>query len=507
MGINFENDKFERKKIVDYIYKIIENKDMLFNNNEGLILGINSPWGTGKTTFLDMWEKELKDKEEYTLIRYNSWEDDDYDNPFVPIMSKVIECVDKDNKTKLIENSLKIGKIVGISIGKNLLTKIIGEKLKNLQIDFVCDNLKDLDKNQILKFFKLLSKLSEENGLENLKKEMSDVVDVESIVKNIGTQLNFGDNDFFKEYTDFKKIKDELRNNLKAGTKNKKILFVIDELDRCRPLYAIKTLEVIKHYFGIENITFVFALDMEQLKHSIATVYGQNMDSYGYLRRFFNHIIKLPNPDIKKYIEHIDGENGILHKADIIDSSSSKEYLDFLAEIFKEMDLSFRDIDVIYSNIKIFYLLKMKDNEFIKNNTNNFIDDTYKDKNCASFKFYSYLIILKYKCPELYDILINRNFEIVINGTPNTNNFYVINNIDFGNIGLENQNILKFHKSLASCENKKKLSYWVGYDNSSITPEQRNFFRACVQITKIENNYKELTLGSYIEKMMETVIF
>lgn len=67
---------------------------MLFKNNEGLILGINSPWGTGKTTFLDMWEKELKGKDEYTLIRYNSWEDDDYDNPFVPIMSKVIECVD-----------------------------------------------------------------------------------------------------------------------------------------------------------------------------------------------------------------------------------------------------------------------------------------------------------------------------------------------------------------------------------------------------------------------------
>jgi predicted KAP-like P-loop ATPase len=59
----------------------------------------------------------------------------------------------------------------------------------------------------------------------------------------------------------------------------KKIVIFIDELDRCRPTYAIEVLERIKHLFGVAGYVFVISLDKEQLSHSIATIYGAKMDS------------------------------------------------------------------------------------------------------------------------------------------------------------------------------------------------------------------------------------
>ena len=55
--------------------------------------------------------------------------------------------------------------------------------------------------------------------------------------------------------------------------------------------------------FDINNFTFVISIDKEQLSHSVSTIYGHNMDTVGYLRRFFDLDYKLPKVDIKKYID------------------------------------------------------------------------------------------------------------------------------------------------------------------------------------------------------------
>ena len=80
-----------------------------------------------------------------------------------------------------------------------------------------------------------------------------------------------------------------------------RIIVFIDELDRCRPDYAIRLLERIKHYLSIESILFVFAVNFEQLQHSIRKFYGQEFNSARYLERFFNWHIMLPEPNMEKY--------------------------------------------------------------------------------------------------------------------------------------------------------------------------------------------------------------
>ena len=73
-------------------------------------------------------------------------------------------------------------------------------------------------------------------------------------------------------------------------------------MDRCRPTYAIELLERIKHFFDIEGIAFVLAIDKTQLGHSIRSVYGAGMDINGYLRRFIDLEYRFPPLKTEKFM-------------------------------------------------------------------------------------------------------------------------------------------------------------------------------------------------------------
>lgn len=81
-------------------------------------------------------------------------------------------------------------------------------------------------------------------------------------------------------------------------------LFIfIDELDRCRPTYAIELLENIKHLFSVPGVVFILATDSDQLGHSIESVYGQGIDAGAYLRRFIDQTYQLPEPSYEQFAE------------------------------------------------------------------------------------------------------------------------------------------------------------------------------------------------------------
>lgn len=77
-----------------------------------------------------------------------------------------------------------------------------------------------------------------------------------------------------------------------------KLVIFIDELDRCRPNFAIEMLERIKHYFDDDRIIIIASVNRGQLIHSISKCYGQNFDSTGYLDKFFDRNVYLPELDI-----------------------------------------------------------------------------------------------------------------------------------------------------------------------------------------------------------------
>lgn len=84
-----------------------------------------------------------------------------------------------------------------------------------------------------------------------------------------------------------------------------RLVVIIDELDRCKPNYAVQLLEKIKHYFDSERITFVFAVNLQELQHTISNYYGNAFDSCRYLDRFFDLRISLPPANMYRYYQSI----------------------------------------------------------------------------------------------------------------------------------------------------------------------------------------------------------
>ncbi len=85
----------------------------------------------------------------------------------------------------------------------------------------------------------------------------------------------------------------------------KPLIVLIDELDRCRPTYAVDFLEVVKHLLSVDNVVYVFAMNRPELAHAVSGCYGPKFDGNGYLRRFFDIEFKLPLPSRQSFIGSI----------------------------------------------------------------------------------------------------------------------------------------------------------------------------------------------------------
>ncbi|RYG88554.1 MAG: hypothetical protein EON58_19890 [Alphaproteobacteria bacterium] len=100
--------------------------------------------------------------------------------------------------------------------------------------------------------------------------------------------------------------------SLEAKTEVKLPLFIlIDELDRCRPTYAIEMLEQVKHLFDIDNTIFLIATDGDQLAHSIRAVYGEGFDGAGYLLRFFHRHYRFESRNLAAFSDYLFALNDI----------------------------------------------------------------------------------------------------------------------------------------------------------------------------------------------------
>ncbi len=83
------------------------------------------------------------------------------------------------------------------------------------------------------------------------------------------------------------------------------MLFIVDGLDRCKPIFAVNLLETLKHFFCNDNIVFIVSTNNEQLSHTINNCYGSNFDGYSYLNKFYDLIIELDGIDTEKYLSKV----------------------------------------------------------------------------------------------------------------------------------------------------------------------------------------------------------
>lgn len=122
--------------------------------------------------------------------------------------------------------------------------------------------------------------------------------------------------------------------------KAERLIVFVDELDRCRPSYAVRLLERIEHYFINDRITFVFSVNLEQLQHTIKNFYGNDFDACRYLDRFFDLRLSLPPINITNYYNYLNLSNNIVGDK-------------VLMRIQQTFNMSLREFCKFYDSVKV----------------------------------------------------------------------------------------------------------------------------------------------------------
>ena len=130
-----------------------------------------------------------------------------------------------------------------------------------------------------------------------------------------------------------------------------------NELDRCKPDYAINMLEIIKHFYSNERLIFLIGINNEQLSHTISNYYGNNFDGYGYLNKFYDLIIELDEISPSMYLRYV------------IKKDDSKGWVNaVLFAICRFFDFQMRDINRLLSDYDLL-------GEYFDSNGVEFYDD------------------------------------------------------------------------------------------------------------------------------------
>jgi hypothetical protein len=106
----------------------------------------------------------------------------------------------------------------------------------------------------------------------------------------------------------FRKFREALSSlSLQAESREspKPVIFIIDELDRCRPDYALSFIESVKHFFSVPNVHFLLLCQMDQLSASIRARYGAEIDADIYLEKFVHARVSFPVPEEHEYKNQI----------------------------------------------------------------------------------------------------------------------------------------------------------------------------------------------------------
>lgn len=280
----------------------------------GCVLCLDAPWGEGKTFFVKNWQKMLEDSGTRTIY-IDAFERDYVDDPFLVIAAAIrghLKSSDKEVEA-VAERFSDAAKRVSLALlptATKMLVNGIGTALGapgvgSAVVDAVSGAAEGAEK--------LAERVIEER-LEELER-------AESSVESLKAALT--------QYVD---------------SLGGPLVIVVDELDRCSPLFAVRILERIKHYFELPGIVFVLSAHKAQLQAAIAGVYGQ-IDAAAYLNKFIHVTFHLPKKEQERYARTTDIYSVIHPVMSMlnVDQQSGRDSSEVLASIATDLGMSIRD--------------------------------------------------------------------------------------------------------------------------------------------------------------------
>ncbi len=275
-GDPFRDDALERKESVEILARLIRSVD-----GPG-VFGVDAEWGNGKTTFIRMLERFLEN-DGVPVVSFNAWENDYVSDPFTAIATELTDGLIKrddalDEQTQdSIKKGLECAKAVMRTRRPAMLKALLGAAapVVGKVLEEVIDGIADYHADERVSAYR--------EAREAVKKFREALQDMAQAVS--------------------KEPKQHMAQAVSEEPKQPLLVVTIDELDRCRPSYAVELLEVAKHLFSVDGVVFVVAVNRKELAHSVQALYGPAFDAQGYLGRFLDVDFRLPDPNRKHFIE------------------------------------------------------------------------------------------------------------------------------------------------------------------------------------------------------------
>jgi len=239
----FQHDALDRKEYVEILARLVKSVD-----GPG-VFGIDGDWVHGKTTFLRVLQRYLANQD-VPVVHFNAWETDYVSDPFTAIATELTD----------------------------------GLREKSAEIDGKAREAIDRGLQQAMAVMKarwpaMLRALASQVPM--VGKELAEIVDglADSFVGDrIAAYREAG-----KSVREFTGALEDMARNVSGDPEHPLLVVMIDELDRCRPTYAVELLEVAKHLFSVNGVVFVVAVNRAELAHSVQALYGSGFDAKGYL--------------------------------------------------------------------------------------------------------------------------------------------------------------------------------------------------------------------------------
>ncbi len=297
----FKNDLLDRKDKAEILTGLLRNID------GPCTMAVDAAWGAGKTTFLEMWAKYLR-KEGFPVVKFNAWETDASGDPFVALTTEITQglkqwpdgkVVDRLHQTEFLARQVFRRVAPGaIRLAAGFIP-VVGSEVGNALGSYVGETMAGYAQEQ-------------------------------------------------RSAAQYKSSLQALATTVWESSKEKPVVILIDELDRCRPSYAIELLETAKHILGVDHAVFVLAVNRAELAHSVRVLYGSGFDAEGYLSRFFDFDIRLPDPDrktfIKDLIKSVRVEEFVEASSDPNAKNNGALVLETLSEFLGQSNLSLRSV-------------------------------------------------------------------------------------------------------------------------------------------------------------------
>ena len=324
-------DLFGYRDFGDRLTNIIESLDT------SATIVLDGPWGSGKSTFIRQWTGHALHRGNAT-ITFDAFANDHHDDAFFALAAEIYALAKRRK-----------------AIPRNLLTQAanVGRTLWPVTARLALHSLSQgmLTPDDVVKTRNAVRQQTDAS-LKVIKDRITAVQKERQYLDAFRELLSRLAIDLTRRLLD-----DSTTGNDMSTTSQRKLIFIVDELDRCRPHFALNLLERIKHIFAVNNVCFVLVADLTQLAATIEQSYGVT-DGRVYLEKFYQLKVSLPDTLARRnsdkrlaYIQH-------LVKAMRVPSDEPR-ILELLASTLGTLanayDLSLRTLEQVMLNVSLVF--------------------------------------------------------------------------------------------------------------------------------------------------------